>query len=69
MAINYLVRPFLYPPERLVGHELAPSSRKLCTSLRLAAVAAVGAGIVGVCHVSIQLGTRIVWLLVAGTSD
>src|SRR5208282_213234 len=48
----------------LLGRELAPSSRKLRTALRMTTIATVGAGLVASCHVNNQLGTYIVWLLV-----
>jgi uncharacterized membrane protein YccC len=48
----------------LLGRELAPSSRKLRTALRLATIGTLGAGLVASCHVNNELGTYIVWLLV-----
>src|ERR1700689_1267510 len=48
----------------LLARELAPSSRKLRTALRMTTIATVGAGLVTSCHVNNQLGTYIVWLLV-----
>src|SRR5271154_7449127 len=48
----------------LLNRELAPSSRKLRTALRMTTIATVGAGLVASCHVNNQLGTYIVWLLV-----
>src|SRR5271167_2964242 len=48
----------------LLSRELAPSSRKLRTALRLATIGTVGAGLVASCHVNNELGTYIVWLLV-----
>jgi hypothetical protein len=48
----------------LLARELAPSSRKLRTALRLTTIATLGAGLVASCHVNNQLGTYIVWLLV-----
>jgi hypothetical protein len=50
--------------EALLARELAPSSRKLRTALRLATIGTVGAGLVASCHVNNELGTYIVWLLV-----
>jgi len=47
----------------LIG-ELAPSSRKLRTALRMTTIATIGAGLIASCHVNNQLGTYIVWLLV-----
>jgi len=48
----------------LLTRELAPSSRKLRTALRMTTIATLGAGVVTSCHVNNQLGTYIVWLLV-----
>ena len=48
----------------LLGRELAPSSRKLSNSLRLATIGTLGAGLIASCHVNNELGTYIVWLLV-----
>ena len=48
----------------LLARELAPSSRKFRTALRLATMATLGAGLVVSCHVNNELGTYIVWLLV-----
>ena len=48
----------------LLTRELAPSSRKLRTALRLATIGTIGAGLVASCHVNNELGTYIVWLLV-----
>ncbi len=48
----------------LLGRELAPSSRKLRTALRMTTIATLGAGLIVSCHVNNQLGTYIVWLLV-----
>jgi Fusaric acid resistance protein family len=48
----------------LLGRELAPSSRKLRTALRMTTIATLGAGLITSCHVNNQLGTYIVWLLV-----
>ncbi len=48
----------------LLTRELAPSSRKLRTSLRMTTIATLGAGLIASCHVNNQLGTYIVWLLV-----
>jgi hypothetical protein len=41
----------------LLTRELAPSSRKLRTALRLTTIATIGAGVVASCHVNNQLGT------------
>src|SRR5216684_2918603 len=48
----------------LLSRELAPSSRKLRTALRLATIGTIGAGLIASCHVNNELGTYIVWLLV-----
>jgi hypothetical protein len=48
----------------LLGRELAPSSRKLSNSLRLATIGTLGAGLIASCHVNNELGTYIVWMLV-----
>src|SRR5882724_11610112 len=48
----------------LLTRELAPSSRKFRTALRLTTIATIGAGLVASCHVNNELGTYIVWLLV-----
>jgi hypothetical protein len=48
----------------LLSRELAPNSRKLRTALRMTTIATLGAGLVASCHVTNELGTYIVWLLV-----
>ena len=48
----------------LLSQELAPSSRKLRTALRLATIGTIGAGLIASAHVNNELGTYIVWLLV-----
>ena len=48
----------------LLTRELAPSSRKLRTALRMTTIATLGAALITSCHVNNQLGTYIVWLLV-----
>ncbi len=48
----------------LLTRELAPSSRKIRTALRMTTIATLGAGLIASCHVNNQLGTYIVWLLV-----
>src|SRR5258708_36404381 len=48
----------------LLGRELAPSSRKFRTALRLATIGTIAAGLIASCHVTNQLSTYIVWLLV-----
>src|SRR5215472_8550896 len=50
--------------EALLARELAPTSRKFRTALRLTTTATIGAGLVVICHVHNELGTYIVWLLV-----
>jgi hypothetical protein len=48
----------------LLAQELAPTSRKFLTALRIATIGTIGAGAVAICHVNNELGTYIVWLLV-----
>jgi hypothetical protein len=48
----------------LLARELAPSSRKFRTALRLTTIGTLGAGLVASCHVNSGLGTYAVWLLV-----
>ncbi len=48
----------------LLSRELAPSSRKFRTALRLTTIGTLGAGLIASCHVNGGLGTYIVWLLV-----
>ena len=48
----------------MLSRELAPSSRKLRTALRLATIGTIGAGLIASAHVNNELGTYIVWLLV-----
>src|SRR5271156_6009468 len=48
----------------LLSRELAPSSRKLRTALRMTTIATIGAGLIASCHVNNELGTYLVWLLV-----
>jgi predicted membrane protein len=48
----------------LLGRELAPNSRKVRTAARLATIGTLGAGLIASCHVTNELGTYIVWLLV-----
>jgi uncharacterized membrane protein YccC len=48
----------------LLTRELAPTSRKIRTALRMTTIATIGAGLITSCHVNNQLGTYIVWLLV-----
>src|ERR1700693_1794129 len=50
--------------EALLARELAPTSRKFRTALRLTTIATIGAALVAICHVNNELGTYIVWLLV-----
>ncbi len=49
--------------QRLLARELAPSSRKFRTALRIATIATIGAGLIASCHVNNQYGTYFVWLL------
>ena len=44
--------------------ELAPNPRRLKTTLRMAVIGTVGAGLMASCHVENQLGTYLVWLLI-----
>jgi uncharacterized membrane protein YccC len=48
----------------LLSRELAPSSRKIRTAVRLATIGTIGAGLIASAHVNNELGTYIVWLLV-----
>ena len=48
----------------LLAEELAPSPRRLKTTLRMAVIGTVGAGLVASCHVYNQLGTYLVWILI-----
>ena len=48
----------------LLAEELAPSPRRLKTTLRMVVIATVGAALVASTHVQNQLGTYLVWLLV-----
>ena len=47
----------------LLARELALSSRKVRTALRITTIATLGAGIVASCHVNNELGVVFVWLL------
>ncbi len=49
--------------EELVARELAPSSRKIRTALRIATIVTIAIGLDASCHVNTQLGAVIVWLL------
>jgi hypothetical protein len=48
----------------LLVEELAPSPRRLKTTLRTAVIGTVGAALIASCHVYNQLGTYLVWLLI-----
>jgi hypothetical protein len=48
----------------LLAEELAPSPRRLRSTLRMALIGTVGAGLVASCHVYNQLGTYLVWILI-----
>lgn len=48
----------------LLAEELAPDSRRLKTTMRMAVIGTVGAGLVASCHVQNQLGTYLVWILI-----
>ena len=50
--------------ERLLKQELAPSSQRFWSALRLTVIATIGTALVASCHVNNELGTYIVWLLV-----
>ena len=52
--------------ETLLAQELAPSSRRFWTALRLTTIATIGAALIAVCHVNSDMGTYIVWLMVGG---
>ena len=49
--------------EALVKRELAPSPRKIRTSLRIATIVALATGLDASCHVNTPLGAVIVWIL------
>jgi hypothetical protein len=61
-----IARPFEWLDElqALLARELAPSTRKLRTALRMTTIATIGAALIAACHVNNELGTYIVWLLV-----
>src|ERR1700683_2765198 len=48
----------------LLSEELAPNPRRLKSTLRMAVIGTVGAGLIASCHVYNQLGTYLVWLLI-----
>jgi hypothetical protein len=48
----------------LLAEELAPGPRRIKTTLRMALIGTVGAGLVASCHVSNELGTYLVWILI-----
>ena len=48
----------------LLAEELAPDSRKLKTTMRMAVIGTVGAAVVASCHVQNELGTYLVWILI-----
>ena len=50
--------------ETFLSRELAPTSRKLRSALRLSTIGTVGAGLIASCHINSEVGTYIVWLLV-----
>ena len=58
-------RPFAWLDrlEALVARELAPSSRKIRTALRISTIVTIAIGLDASCHVNTQLGAVIVWLL------
>src|SRR5438105_15143993 len=49
----------------LLAEELAPGPRRFWTSLRLTLIATLGVGLIAICHVNSELGSYIVWLVVA----
>lgn len=49
--------------EALVARELAPSPRKIRTTLRISAIVTIAIGLDAICHVNGQLGAVVVWLL------
>jgi len=49
--------------EALVARELAPSTRKIRTALRISTIVTIAIGLDASCHVNSQLGAVIVWLL------
>src|ERR1700676_2546892 len=49
--------------EALAARELAPSSRKIRTALRISVIVTIAIGVDASCHVNSQLGAVIVWLL------
>lgn len=48
----------------LLAEELAPNSRRLKTTMRMAVIGTVGAALVAACHVQNQLGTYLIWILI-----
>src|ERR1700730_16882310 len=48
----------------LLAHELAPSSRRFWTALRLTTITTIRAALIVICHVNNESGTYIVQLLV-----
>ena len=49
--------------QALVARELAPSTRKIRTALRIATIVTIAIGLDASCHVNTQLGAVIVWIL------
>jgi uncharacterized membrane protein YccC len=49
--------------EALVARELAPSTRKIRSALRISTIVTIAIGLDASCHVNSQLGAVIVWLL------
>jgi hypothetical protein len=49
--------------EALAARELAPSPRKIRTTLRISAIVTIAIGLDAICHVNSQLGAVVVWLL------
>jgi uncharacterized membrane protein YccC len=72
-ATTVVAQPELRPAEPyrwadwlggLLARELAPSPRKFRVALRITLIGTLGAALIAICHVSNELGTYIVWLLV-----
>jgi hypothetical protein len=51
----------------LLATELAPSPRRIRTTVRLATMATVGAAIMASCHVDTQLGPYLIWLAIGAS--
>ncbi|HEY6421021.1 MAG TPA: FUSC family protein [Candidatus Binataceae bacterium] len=53
---------------KLLAEELAPRPRRLRTSVRLALIGTIGAGLIAACHVHSALGPYAVWLMIGDTA-